>query len=116
MCRRAHGAPLVTWAGVSAGQLRFLAGEELVREYQSSPGAFRGFCSVCGSTMFFRATRWAGEIHVAVANLDHGADQPPRAHVYFSDRADWFEVGDRLPRLGGATGVELIDEAGPGNR
>jgi hypothetical protein len=27
-------------------------------------------------------------------------------HVYFDDRAPWTLVGDDLPRLGGASGLE----------
>jgi hypothetical protein len=39
-------------------------------------------------------------------------DRLPQAHIYFDDRADWVVVEDRLPRLGGPTGLEPIEPAG----
>ncbi len=108
MCRRAHGAPLVTWSGVMEEQLRVLTGAELLRDYASSPEAKRSFCSMCGSSLFFRSTRWPGEVHVATANLTGPLDRVPTAHVFFSDRAPWFEVHDGLIRCGGPTGVEPL--------
>jgi hypothetical protein len=34
---------------VAAADFRFLAGEELVSFYESTPGTHRGFCKVCGA-------------------------------------------------------------------
>ncbi|MFV8751479.1 GFA family protein [Nannocystaceae bacterium ST9] len=108
MCRRAHGAPLVTWSGVPDSQFRLIAGADLLRDYTSSPEATRSFCSRCGSTLLFRSTRWPGEVHVASANLDR-LDRTPVAHVFFSDRAAWFECDDGLIKRGGASGLEAIE-------
>lgn len=107
MCRRAAGAPVVTWAGIPRDRLRFIAGEERLTRYRSSPGAVRSFCSTCGSQLLFEAERWPGEYHVTVNNLDR-LPAPPAAHVYYSDRVHWLNVGDDLPRLGGASGVEPL--------
>src|SRR5262245_33705063 len=74
MCRRAHGAPFVAWVGVKSEQFRFLAGEDRVERYRSSPEATRSFCKTCGSMMFFQSTRWAGEIHVARAAIPGDID------------------------------------------
>ncbi len=108
MCRRAHGAPMVTWVGVTDERFRITAGEEHRTEFSSSPEARRGFCARCGSSLFFQSSRWPGEIHIAAANLENLAGMSPMAHVFYSDRADWFEPGDELPRCGGATGVEPL--------
>src|SRR3546814_3530323 len=59
--------------------------EHLLRWYASSPGAERGFCSRCGSSLAFRSTRWPGELHLAVANLAGPADRAPQAHVFRSE-------------------------------
>jgi hypothetical protein len=106
MCRRAHGAPLVTWSGVLDSQFRLVAGTELLREHASSAEAVRSFCSVCGSTLLFRSTRWPGEVHVATANFDAEIDRLPTAHIFYSDRATWFDGADELPKCGGPTGLE----------
>ena len=35
-------------------------------------------------------------------------DRPPQVHVYFDDRAEWTQVNDGLPRLGGVSGMETV--------
>jgi hypothetical protein len=109
ICRRAHGAPLVTWAGVPHDKFRISAGRELLGSYASSPEAKRSFCSRCGSSLLFESSRWPAEVHVAVANIDSKLDRPVSAHVFFDDRADWFELDAPLVRLGGITGMEPLE-------
>ena len=102
MCRRAHGAAFVTWAGFDAAQVRIDDAQALLHWYASSPGAERGFCARCGSTLFFRSQRWAGELHIAVGNFRDALDRAPQAHVYWDDHVPWAAVDpdDRLPRKG----------------
>ncbi len=102
MCRRAHGAAYVTWVGVEARRFTLHDPRGALRWYASSPGAERGFCSMCGSSMLFRSERWPGEMHVVVANLDDGADRAPSAHVFWDTHVDWADVdpNDGLPRKG----------------
>lgn len=47
-CRRAHGAPFVTWAGFPTGQFSLDLTSTQPTWYESSPGAKRGFCPRCG--------------------------------------------------------------------
>lgn len=98
LCRRAHGAAFVTWAGFEQARFRDTAGEQQLRWYRSTPEAERGFCTHCGSTLFFRSSRWPGEIHVAVANLDAPLDRAPQAHVYWNTHVDWYVPADELPK------------------
>ena len=108
MCRRAHGAPFVTWVGLDASAFRMIRGEAERARYASSPAATRTFCAKCGSPMTFESERWAGEIHVARACLPDELSLSPMAHAFFSDRAPWLEIHDELPRRGGPTGVEPL--------
>jgi hypothetical protein len=113
MCRRAHGAPYVTWVGVPEAQFRLTEGEPLLGRHASSAAATRSFCSRCGTPMLFASTRWPGEVHVAVATLLDPLDRAPQAHVFWSDRLPWVVCEDGLPRRGGATGTEPIAESSP---
>lgn len=108
MCRRAHGAPLVTWVGVPRAQLRLLTGEAGLRRYASSANARRSFCGRCGSTLFFEGDRWADEVHVARAVIDGDVGLEVQAHCYWDDRATWMPISDGLPRLGGPSGGEPL--------
>lgn len=108
MCRRAHGAVMVTWIGVLKPQFHLTSGDAALTRYQSSPGATRSFCNVCGTSLFFEAERWAGEIHIAAACLLDRPDRDPGAHVFYSDRLPWFDPDHVLPKLGGPTGTEKL--------
>ncbi len=110
LCRRAHGAGFVTWFGVPLERFRITRGEGGLRWYRSTPGARRGFCSECGSTMFFAGDRWPDEIHIALAHMDGPIDRMPQAHVFFDSGADWVHVDDDLPKLGGPSGNEPLEE------
>src|SRR5689334_14355037 len=81
MCQRAHGAAFVTWVGVPSTRFEVEAGDDL-QWFASSPGAERGFCRRCGSSMLFRSQRWPGETHVTVANLLAPIDRAPQMHVF----------------------------------
>jgi len=109
MCRRAHGAAFVTWVVIERRHFAVLSGADRLIHYASSPGAVRSFCGACGSSLFFESTQFAGQVHVVLANIDGAIDRPPEMHVFFSDRADWVRITDDLPRLGGPTGMELIE-------
>ena len=50
-CRKATGSSFATNAAVDAKDFRFVAGEELLSHFESSPGQFRKFCSGCGSPL-----------------------------------------------------------------
>ncbi len=70
ICRRAAGAPVVTWATVARSDLD-VTGE--VRWFRSSTLAKRGSCPICGTQLFF-----AQEIAAAVgATALPLADAPP---------------------------------------
>lgn len=108
MCRRAHGAAFVTWVGVEAARLRVTSGEAALVRFASSPGATRSFCGTCGSALFFESKRWAGEIHVARANVEGALDREASAHAFFDSGAPWVHVDDGLPRFGGTSGTEPL--------
>jgi hypothetical protein len=99
-CRRAHGAGWVTWLGVDTEHAQIDDAASALRWYASSPGAERGFCSQCGSPLFFRSARWAGELHIARAQIDGDIDRAPQAHVFWDSHVDWAPTDpqDRLPR------------------
>jgi hypothetical protein len=106
MCRRAHGAGAVAWAGFAKTQVVIgeRATDPTLARYQSSATAHREFCSRCGSPLFFLGERWPDERHVALAAIKEPHDLVPRAHAYFDDRASWVHVDDGLKRAGGPNG------------
>ncbi len=99
-CQRAHGAAFVTWLGVSETTFRLVQGEDRLTWYSSSEQSDRGFCSKCGTTLFFRSVLAPGEVHIALACVDDAARvKPPAAHVFFDAHVPWFTFADDLPKL-----------------
>jgi hypothetical protein len=85
MCRKAQGSAFRTRAAVARKSFRFRSGEELLTRYESSPGTFRCFCSVCGSPI--------------ASFLDDDPGVRPAMHVHVASKAPWYEITDALPRF-----------------
>lgn len=100
LCQRAHGAAFVTWFGMADDRVHIDDTAGSLRWYHSSPGAERGFCARCGSSLFFRSHRWPSELHITLANLDGEADRAPMAHVCWDTHVGWamHNLDDGLPR------------------
>ncbi len=92
MCRKAHGAGFVTWVGVPVEQFRIIEGDAALIVYDSSPGAKRRFCRICGSSLFFESEKWPGEMHIALGCLDSEADRLPEGNAFADDRVHWIDL------------------------
>ena len=103
-CQKANGTAFATTAPVRAKYFEFLEGRELIREYESSPGKFRAFCSNCGSPVYSRRPVDPDTWRVRLATLDGDPERRPLAHVWTSSKAPWFQITDTLPQF---------EEAGP---
>lgn len=101
MCRKTHGAGYVTWVGYEQDQVTFTRGGDQLTWYDSSAGAQRGFCRQCGSSMFFRSERWAGELHIALGCMKSEIDRQPDANVFFDQHVDWMPVDTSLKQVDG---------------
>lgn len=97
-CRAAHGAAFVSWVGVAESRFRLLSGAEHLHWYQSTPQSRRGFCSRCGTTLFFASSLCPGEIHVTRASLPAMIDREPELHCFYDQHVPWASVDDGLPR------------------
>jgi hypothetical protein len=97
-CQRAHGAAFVTWAGFEVSAVEVQDDASALRWFVSAEGAERGFCSHCGSPMFFRSGRWPGELHIARALFTDPLDRAPQAHAFHDSHVDWVTLADSLPR------------------
>jgi len=87
-CRRHTGAPVSVFADFRRDAVRF-TGVEPAR-FRSSPGALRGFCGACGSTLSFEGENLPEMIHIHVGALDNPGDFPPTETVRGEERLAWF--------------------------
>lgn len=88
-CQKAHAAAHASTAGVLRRHFRWLAGEDLLSSYASSPGKLRHFCSRCGSHLL--AERPAQpHVIVRVATLDQDPGLTPQRHIWTAHDRPWL--------------------------
>jgi len=95
-CRKAVGAPVMAWAGISKQYFRLQQGT--LKNYPSSPGVERGFCGTCGTSISISSAAYPGEIYVSDAAIDDASSFPPEVHIWRSESLPWIEINDNLPR------------------
>src|SRR5215470_12750509 len=100
-CRRSHSSAFVTWSSFRKDQLSLLRGVELIRRYESSPGVFRSFCSVCGSPLLYESQSEGEIIYIPTACFESSIGEEPVRHVSVEEKVPWLFIGDGLPQYHG---------------
>jgi hypothetical protein len=98
-CRRASGAPFVSWASFPSAGFTYTQGEP--GRYDSSPSACREFCRDCGTQLVFRMHSLPQEVDVTLASLDDPERIVPEDHIWTRRQIGWIHLDDRLPRYPG---------------
>lgn len=101
-CRRAQGSAFGANIPVETAKLRFLAGEDSLTAYESSPGKQRVFCRACGSPVLSRLAAVPERVRIRAGLLDAPVGAPLESHAYAASKADWWPIEDELPRFPGA--------------
>ena len=95
-CRRTSGH---YWAAfhVPLDAFHFVRSEGLAW-YASSDHAKRGFCTRCGSSLFYQLEGEAS-INVAPGTLDAPTGLCLSRHIFVGSKGDYYEIMDDLPKL-----------------
>jgi hypothetical protein len=74
-----------------------IQGADKVSWYRSSEKVRRGFCSVCGSALFFDPLQrdWIG---LAMGAFDTPTRTHLEMHIFVSQKGDYYEIADGLPQ------------------
>ncbi|MCC7273917.1 MAG: GFA family protein [Alphaproteobacteria bacterium] len=97
-CRRWHGHH-GAYATIGRAAVR-LAQDQGLSWYQSSAKARRGFCRICGSSLFWE--RLGGsDIDIAAGTLDAPTGLATVRHIFTADQGDYYVIADGLPQLPG---------------
>lgn len=92
MCRKQHGAASGSYANVARAGYTIERGAALVTEYASSQHGRRGFCSVCGSTLFWRSTQAPDRIAVTLGTLEPEYTGPVQRELHADTKPQWLPV------------------------
>ncbi|MFN8602594.1 MAG: GFA family protein [Candidatus Binatia bacterium] len=110
-CQKSSGSAFGANADVRRKYWTYVAGEELVREYESSPGVFRAFCERCGSPIYSRRPDAPDVLRLRLGILEDDPERRSLAHFWVGSKAPWFDIGDALPQFS-AGPADHADEIG----
>lgn len=99
-CRGWGGGPSLS---VDCGTGVAIAGEDRVAVYESSRWAQRGFCSRCGTHLFYRLTQ--GQRYYIPAGLLDGCDLVFAEQVFIDSKPGYYAFANETECL---TGAELF--------
>ncbi|WP_425044418.1 GFA family protein [Primorskyibacter sp. S87] len=94
-CRKQSGH---VWASTSTeqGNLKLTASETL-KWFRASDTAKRGFCSDCGSFLFWKHND-EDTISVSMGALDAPTGLTLTRHIFVADKGDYYNITDELPQ------------------
>lgn len=115
-CRKASGSSHAANAPIDRTDFRLVTGAETLREFESSPGKFRAFCSCCGSPIYAYLAATRDILRIRLGSLDTAFEKQPRAHTFVSDKAAWEPIGDSIPQFSEWAPKEVLDQRGSRQR
>jgi len=100
-CRKVSGGQYGVYLQVRRDSFRWLAGEDRVAAYESSPGNTRAFCPMCGSIAPCHTAY--GAVRVPGGALDDDPGIVPEVVLFSRSKAGWC-AADAAPRVFEDTG------------
>ena len=97
MCRKFHGAAFATYGKVQLKDFRWLEGQKLLTIYPSSSNAVRGFCSLCGSSLYYQITHQKDQLSIAIGTLDDEPSRPIDNSIFCSSKPKWAKQNSGIP-------------------
>lgn len=94
-CRRQSGH---YWASTDVPRSALtLKGAEKIAWYRSSEKVKRGFCSVCGSVLFWDplGRDWIG---IAMGAFESPTGTRLAKHIFVGDKGDYYDIADGVPQ------------------
>lgn len=100
-CRKAQGGPFATNIPVESSTFEWLAGRDLLRAFESTPGKLRHFCGTCGSPVYSERNNVPGVMRVRAGLLDGPLRTQIESHAYVASKANWWTIQDAAPQHAG---------------
>lgn len=95
-CRRQSGHRYATTGGETSGIE--IEGADKITWYRASAAAQRGFCSVCGATLFWRRDG-AEQTSILAGTIDEPNGLRLTKHIFVASKGRYYEIDDGLPQF-----------------
>jgi hypothetical protein len=94
-CRKVSGH---YWASTDVARPALtIRGADQVKWFRSSERVRRGFCSNCGSSLFWDPIG-KDLVGVAMGAFDKPTDTRLAIHIFVADKGDYYDIADGLPQ------------------
>ena len=77
--------------------------------YKTSEVAQRGFCSTCGSSLFWEPFG-LDATGIIAGTLDGPTGLKTIGHIFVGEKADYYEITDNLPQFEGSSNGALVND------
>jgi hypothetical protein len=94
-CRKVHGSAFSSVAAVQDSDFNLLSKDSL-KSFESSVGKHRYFCSNCGTQVYAKRDE-TSHVILRLGSLDSKIDSLEKAHIWVSEKADWYCINSQLP-------------------
>ncbi len=94
-CRKTSGN-FVSATSVKENQVHFI--EESGLSWFKNDLAIRGFCQICGSSLFWKQQPENGEVSVMAGCLEAETGLKVKSHIYVANRSDFHEIAGNAPQ------------------
>ena len=111
-CQKASGTAHAANAPVDRSAFQWVLGQSTIREFESSPGKFRAFCTNCGSPLYAYLSTTPEVLRIRLGSLDTPFFRQPQAHTRISEKAAWEPVGDDIPKFPKWASRAVLDQRG----
>lgn len=99
-CRR-HGGTIGAFA-TDPVESKIVKNLSNIRWFPSSDHGERGFCTVCGSKLFWRE-RNAHKLYAYIGALHHPYGYRAKYHIHVASKGDYYNITDDLPCYAGGS-------------
>lgn len=108
MCRKWGSGPLLTVEAGSGAEIE-INDERLITRYRSSEWAERGFCSNCGSNLFYHLLP-SDAYSIPVDLFDHQENAQLTVEVYYDHKPDYYRFANDTKKLTEADIMKIVQE------
>lgn len=111
-CRKASGSAHGANIGIARSNLKLADSNSYLKEFESSPGKLRVFCSNCGSPIFAYLGSNPEIVRIRLGTLDTALAKTAKAHTFVGDKADWDVIEGSLPQFEEWADKEVLVQLG----
>lgn len=97
-CRKSNGTAFAANCSIDQTYFKLVSGENLIKEYESTRGKFRAFCSDCGSPIYSRRDSLPDKLRIRIGLLNTRINNKPSFHIFVDSKAEWHEICDKIPQ------------------